>query len=240
MSEGDPTRYDMPPVRAGEVPPGGAGELPPGDLPPPPDRRPWVIGGLAAFILIVAVALLLLGDDDDDEVATDLSTSSTSSSLPAVTTSSTTSTTSTTAAVASSTTEIPATTIAAPVEPPTTAVPAPTTTVPPPPVTLNPVLCTAAGDNPARPDFAAHAVHEAFLRGDENCAAALMTEDARRALFALTPASRQLQDCTEQGGVNPPTACIFVGPDTTELHFIMNFSDADDVWRVFQVIESGG
>lgn len=221
----EPTRYDVPPVPGpGGVPPVGPGGGLPPDV-PPPDNRPWIIGGLVALIIIIVVILLLMGGDDEDDVATDTSTSSTTSSLPQVTTSSTSSTT---------TTAAPATTVTT-AAPTTTAAPATTS---PPPVTVDPGDCADEGDNPANAAPAAEEVYDAWVRGDQACAAALMEDDAREELFANdgSGATFEFQGCGPAQDEEIEQDCAFF-TEGTGLHFLMNFSDTEG-WKVVDVVQT--
>ena len=184
--------------------------LPPtGGPPPPPDRRPWIIAAVLALIVVMLILLLVMQDDDDDGVD---ASSTTTTAL--VTTTSTTSTT----APASTTSVAPSTT-------------APIVTVPP-------TECAEAGEGPAKPALAAETVYDAWVRGDQACAAQLMTSDALDELFDRdgTGADDQFQGCTEIELPDPHTDCAFTyeGGST---HYLMNFSDTDG-WQVYDVVQS--
>jgi hypothetical protein len=220
----DPTRVDVPPIPqdpgdatqihapVGGGPPGGG--LPPrGPLPPPPpDRRPWIIAALLAVIVLVLILILLLGGDDDDG---DDEASSTTTTEPATSTSASSSTT-----VASTT---------------TTAVPTTTTS---PVVTVPPTECAEAGEGPAQPGAAATTVYEAWTRGDQACAATLMTPAALNELFSRDGAGAddQFQGCTEEDQPDPHADCAFTyeGGST---HYLMNYS-ATEGWKVFDITQS--
>lgn len=215
----DPTVVGVPPVGPDPVTERGPIGPPPGGPPPPwgpggppPDRRPWIIAGLLGLIALLAIALLLLSDDDDDEVSTDTTTTS----LETTTSESTTS--------APATTEAPTTTAA------------PTTTQAPP-NTVDPAQCRAAGSNPTDPESAARAVYDAWTRGDQACAAELMTDDARAQLFARdgSGASEQFQGCTEQATPEPHVDCTFTYPGGST-HYLMRFSPTTG-WQVYEVLQ---
>lgn len=221
----EPTRLDHQPIVVPAPAPlpgdaGGGGEVPPG--PPPADDEgsnpwPWIIGGLLALIAVVALVLLLTGGDDDgdDEIGLE--------PIPGQTTTSTSSTTSSTT---STTTTAP---------PPTTTAPPATTTTDAPPVTADPAQCEEAGSDPDAPEPAAQAVFIAWTRGDENCAAQLMTPAARVELFSRdgSQATDVFQGCTDVDEPDPRTDCAFTfeGGST---HYLMNFSPTDG-WTVFDI-----
>jgi hypothetical protein len=212
--EPPPTPPSGVPQTGGPPPPGGT---PPGEPPPPEepqDWRPWIIGGLVALIVLIVLALLLLGGDDDDE-AGDTTTTSTSSSTTTSTSSTTTSTTTT--------------------APPTTAPPQATTTAAPP-VTVDPELCAADGTDPDDPETPAQTVMDAWFRGDERCAAELMTPAARADLFSRDPSGtdEEFQGCFEVPDAD--TDCAFTHPGGST-HFLMNFDDGWLVVDVFQVAD---
>jgi hypothetical protein len=197
------------PAQAAGGPPPSA--LPPtGGPPPPPDRRPWIIAAVLALIVVMLILLLVLQDDDDDGVD---ASSTTTTEL--VTSTSTTSTT----APASTTSAAPSTT-AAPV------------------VTVPPVECAEAGEGPAKPGLAAETVYDAWVRGDQACAAQLMTSDALDELFDRdgSGADDQFQGCTEIELPDPHTDCAFTyeGGST---HYLMRFS-ATDGWQIYDVNQS--
>jgi hypothetical protein len=213
--EPPPTPPSGVPQTGGPPPPGGT---PPGEPPPPEepqDWRPWIIGGLVALIVLIVLALLLLGGDDDDE-AGDTTTTSTSSSTTTSTSSTTTSTTTTTT-------------------PPTTAPPQ-TTTTEAPPVTRDPALCAADGTQESDPETPARTVMEAWMRGDELCAAELMTPAARNDLFSRDPSGtdEEFQGCFEVPEAD--TDCAFTHPGGST-HFLMNFENGWLVVDVFQVAD---
>ena len=155
--------------------------------------------------MVLLAILLLGGDDDGDDASTDATTSSSTTS------SSTTSTTS-----ASSTTGA-------------------TTTTEAPPATLDPDACAAAGANGATPGLAAQTVYEAWVLGDEACAAQLMNADALAELFSRdgSGANDTFQGCTEEDQPDPHADCAFTyeGGST---HYLMNYSPTDG-WRVFDI-----
>lgn len=242
MSDGyEPTQFDMPPVTPGAgvpvggpatgavVPPGGGGGYPPEQY-DEPDRRPWIIAGLVGLIAVVAIVLLVLsGGDDGDDVATDNSTSSTTSSSTSSTSSSTTSSTSST----TSTTVVETTTTTAPA-PTTTAAP---TTTEAPPVTVAPSECRADGSSEQQVGLAADTVYDAFLRGDQGCAAQLMTAPALADLFGKQPQERDGPDC---GQTDTGADCVYFTPGdgNTAIHLIMEFADGH--WTVTDVTETEG
>jgi hypothetical protein len=233
----EPTQVNLPPVQPGDTgqPPGGPGEppppppTPPGGQPPvggppptdepppeePRDWRPWIIGGLIALIVLIILALLLLGDDDGDDETADTTTSSTTTS------STTTSTTSTSTSTTTSTTAAPAT----------------TTTTEAPPVTVDPAVCAADGTDPDDPETPAQTVMDAWFRGDELCAAELMTPAARNDLFSRDPGDtdEEFQGCFEVEEPDPAFDCAFTHPGGST-HFLMNFSETDG-WLVFDVFQ---
>lgn len=219
----EPTRIDQPAVPGPSgAPPGVPGGPPPEGPTPggpqPPDRRPWIIGGIVALIVVVAIVLLLLAGDDDDDAATDDTSTTTSTTAASTTTSSSTTTTSTTA-------------------PTTTTTAAPTTTTAPTPVTEDPQFCADQGEDPDDPDPAARTVFAAWTRGDQNCAAELMTDDAREELFSRSGAGARdvFQGCEETDDPEPVIDCAFTF-EGGATHYLMNFGDADG-WRVFDVTQ---
>lgn len=232
----EPTQANMPPVPppvpgaatppAGQPPvdptyggpggPGGPGDVPPGGPPPeePSDKRPWIIGGLIAAIALIALVLFLLnrGDDGDEDVSLD--------TVPEVSTTTSSSTTSSTSTSTTSTS--------------TTTTPPETTTTAAPPVTVDPNLCAADGTDAADPATPAQTVMAAWIRGDELCAAELMTPAARTSLFSRDgeDADESFQGCFD--GTEPETTdCAFTHPGGST-HFVMNFG-AGDGWTVFEV-----
>ena len=166
-----------------------------------------------------------MGGDDDDDVATDATTSSTTSSLPQVTTSSTSSTT---------TTAPPATTVTAARRPRRRR---PTTTNPPP-VTVDPETAPTRATTPANAAPAAEDVYDAWVRGDEDCAAELMNDDAREELFANdgSGATFEFQGCGPADNPEIEQDCAFF-TEGTGLHFLMNFSDTEG-WKVVNVVQT--
>lgn len=226
----EPTRLDHQPIvvpaPAPGIPAGGSVDLPP--APPPADGDgdggppwPWIIGGLVALIVVVVIVLLLTGGDDggdDDEVGLE--------PIPGETTTTTSTTTTTT----STTTTAPVTTTT------TTTAPA-TTTTDAPPVTADPAQCEAAGANPDAPEPAAQAVFVAWTRGDENCAAQLMTPAARVELFSRdgSQATDIFQGCDEVEEPDPHTDCAFTF-EGGATHYLMNFSPTDG-WTVFDITQ---
>ena len=216
----DPTRVDQPvvpedptrvspalPADDGGVPPGGWGD-PVGGPPPPPDRRPWIIAALLAVIVALLILLLLLQDDDDEDAATDASTTTSS----VVSTTSTTTPASTTTSAAPTTTEAPA-------------------------VTVPPEECAEAGEGAAQPGAAATTVFDAWVRGDEACAAELMTGPALAELFSRDGegATDEFQGCTEEELPDPHADCAFTyeGGST---HYLMDFSPTEG-WQVFDITQ---
>ena len=207
---GDPTQVAVPVVPAddGGVPPGGW-EPPGGSVPPPPNRRPWVIAALLAVIVLVLVLILLLQDDDEGDDASTVGTSTTTSSV----TSSSTSTTApgtTTSSAAPSTTEAPG-------------------------VTVPPEECAENGEGAAQPGPAAETVYDAWVRGDEACAAELMTPAALAELFATDGegADQDFQGCTEEEQPDPHADCAFTY-EGGATHYLMSFSPTDG-WQVFDI-----
>jgi hypothetical protein len=220
-SELDPTRVDQPvvspdptlvgqpavPMDQGGGPPTG-GMPPVGAVPPPPDRRPWIIAALLALIVAILIVILLLQDDDDDEAA---DATSTTSSLET-----TTSTTSASSSTTTSTTEAP-------------------TTTEEPGVTVPPEDCADNGQNEATPGLVADIVFDAWVRGDEACAAELMTPSALAELFSRDGegATDDFQGCTESQDPGHDADCAFTyeGGST---HYLMDFTDPDG-WKVVEV-----
>ncbi len=214
----DPTRVDQPavpvdPTQVQPVVPADDGGAPPGGwdtpgrVPPPPDRRPWIIAALLLVIVVVLIILLLLQDDDDEGAVDSFSTTSSVSS------------TSTTTGPSSTTTS-----------------PAPTTTGAPA-VTVPPDECAEAGENPAQPGPAAEAVFEAWVRGDEDCAATLMTPAALAELFSRDGdgATDDFQGCTEEELPDPHADCAFTY-EGGATHYLMNYSPTDG-WKVFDLTQ---
>ncbi|HJR25154.1 MAG TPA: hypothetical protein VJ804_06750, partial [Acidimicrobiales bacterium] len=152
------------------------------------------------------ILLLVLLLQDDDEDGAATDTGTTTSSVSS--TSSTSSTTSTSVA------------------PTTTAAPA---------VTVPPEECEQLGENEAQPGLAANTVFDAWVRGDEACAAELMTAPALAELFSRdgAGATDELQGCTEEEEPDPHADCAFTyeGGST---HYLMSYSDTDG-WQVFDV-----
>lgn len=217
--EVDPTRVDLPPVADSGDPTSvfvpvvddGAGGPPLGGPPPlrpidEPDRRPWIIVAVLAAIVAVLILVLLLGGDDDGDTEASTTTSEATS-------------TSTSSSSSSST---------------TTTAPSTTTTVAAV-VTVPPDECAEAGEGPAKPGPAATTVFEAWVRGDESCAATLMTDDALAELFDRpgAEAQDQFQGCTEEDVPDPHADCAFTyeGGST---HYIMEFSDTEG-WQVVDI-----
>lgn len=212
----DPTRVEQAVDPTSVFAPEGAGGPPTGVLPPvgrgpagppPPDRRPWVIAGLVVLILAMLVLLVLTRDDGDEGTAT----SSTTTSEPSTTTStSTSSTTSTTVA---------------------------TTTTQAPVVTVPPAECKAAGAGPAKPGTAAQAVYDAWTRGDQACAAELMTAPALAKLFARdgTGAQDAFQGCSEVLLPDPHVDCGFTY-EGGATHYLLRYG-ATSGWQVYDVTQ---
>lgn len=210
----DPTRIDQPAVPdpttvqprvQGEGGGPPGGWEPPGRGAPPPDRRPWIIAALLGAIVLVLLLVLLLQGDDEDDAATGASSTTSSTSS---TTSSTSSTTSTTAA--SSTTADPV-------------------------VTVPPEECAELGENPAQPGLAAGTVFDAWVRGDQACAAELMTAPALAELFSRDGegATDDFQGCTEEDEPDPHADCAFTY-EGGATHYLMSYS-ATEGWKVFDI-----
>lgn len=197
-----------------EGPPPGSPPPPWGPGGPPPDRRPWIVAGILALIAIVAIALLLLSGDDDEDDAGDTTTTSVEETT---TTEETTTSESTTTTEAATTTTDAATTTEAP------------------PVTADPAQCREAGSDPTDPESAAEAVFTSWTRGDEACAAELMSDDALDELFARdgTDATDELQGCTEQADPEPHVDCAFTY-EGGATHYLMRFSPTDG-WQVYDI-----
>jgi hypothetical protein len=215
----DPTVVGVPAVDPEPTPQTGATEGPPPGTPPPwgpggpaPDRRPWIIAGLLALVAVLAIALLLIGDDEDDVD----SVGTTSTTVEDTTTSEETTTSETT------TTEVTTTSEAA-------------TATEAPPVTADPAQCREAGADPTDPESAAEAVFVAWTRGDEACAAELMTDDALDELFARdgTGATDDFQGCTEQVDPEPHMDCAFTY-EGGATHYKLVFSPTDG-WQVYDI-----
>ena len=104
-------------------------------------------------------------------------------------------------------------------------------------MTVPPAECAEAGEGPAAPGLAANTVFDAWVRGDESCAAVLMTPAALAELFDRPGAGAQdeFQGCTEVDEPDPAVDCAFTyeGGST---HYLMNFSDTDG-WKVFDVTQ---
>lgn len=214
MTDQDPTRVEQAVDPTSVFAPVGAGGpptagLPPTPGPPPPDRRPWIIAGILGLIVVMLILLLALdGDDDGDDVD---ASSTTTTALDTTTSSSTSSSSSTT----------------------TTA---PTTTVAPV-VTVDPDECAEAGGGPAKPGIAAETVYDAWVRGDEACAAELMTAPALAELFSRdgADANDTFQGCTEEDVPDPHTDCAF-SYEGGATHYLMSFSDTDG-WKVYDITQ---
>ena len=215
----EPTRVDTPsvapdPTLVGQPAVGYEDGGPPGPVdrtggpPPPPDRRPWIIAAILALIVLVLILLLLLQDDDDEgDVST---TATTTSSVTSSTSSTSVPETTTTAAV--TTTEASA-------------------------VTVPPEDCAELGENPATPGLASETVYDAWVRGDEACAAELMTPAALAELFSRdgTGATDEFQGCTQEEEPDPHADCAYTYPGGTT-HYLMNYSDTEG-WKVFDVTQ---
>ena len=220
MSDADPTRMDLPTVDETQVfspvadeGPGGGYVPPTGGTPPagpPPDRRPWIIAGLLALLVVVLILLLLAQGDDDNDDASNTSTTELTTS------SSSTSTTTTT--------------------PSSTTTAAPTTTTSPV-VTVPPATCAAAGGGSAKPGLAAETLYDAWVRGDQACAAQLTTPAALAELFSRdgSGANDQFQGCTEEDVPDPHTDCAF-SFEGGATHYLMNFSDTDG-WQTYDITQ---
>jgi hypothetical protein len=76
------------------------------------------------------------------------------------------------------------------------------------------------------------------VRGDQACAAQLMTSDALDELFDRdgTGADDQFKGCTQVDLPDPHTDCAFTyeGGST---HYLMNFSPTEG-WQVYDVVQS--
>lgn len=211
----DPTRIDTAatpgdaPTQVGVPPVPPPAEPPPvaGGGDEPPDRRPWILAGLLGLIALIAIVLLLV-DDDGDGAATE-DTTTTSTTEPTTTSSSTTTA-------------------------PTTTTTAPTTSTTDPNA-VDPATCAEAGSNPATPGLAAQTVYDAWVRGDEPCAEALMTDDAFAELFARdgSGADHTFQGCTEVEEPDPHGDCAFTyeGGST---HYLIQYSDIEG-WIVYDI-----
>jgi hypothetical protein len=207
----DPTRVDQPvvpdpdPTMVGGPP---TGAMPTGGaVPPPPDRRPWIIAALLGLIVVVLILILLFQSDDEDDVDAAAST----------TTSEVTSTTSTTAP-STTTTEEEA-----------------TTTTEAPGVTVPPEECAALGEDGAKPGLAAQTVYEAWTRGDEACAAELMSAPALAELFSRDGegATDDFQGCTESDEPDLDADCTYTY-EGGATHYLMEFSDSEG-WKVVDI-----
>ena len=212
---GPPAGPGPPPKRAAAAgPPRGAPPPPWGPGGPPPDRRPWIIAGLLAIIAVIAIALLLMDDDDDDDVSTEDTTTTTVEE--------TTTSEATTPSEDTTPTEAP---------PPTEDAPPPEA----PPVTADPAQCREAGADPTDPESPAQAVFIAWTRGDEACAAELMTDDALDELFSRdgSEATDVFQGCTEQADPEPHMDCAFTY-EGGATHYLMRFSPTDG-WQVYDI-----
>jgi cytoskeletal protein RodZ len=207
----DPTRVDQPVVPPDPDPTmvGGppTGRIPTGGaVPPPPDRRPWLIAGLLGLIVVVLILILLFQDDDDDDVDTAASTST--SELTSTSTSTTEGTTTTTEE---------------------------TTTTEAADVTVPPEQCAEAGVSEAKPGLAAETVFDAWVRGDQACAAELMTAPALAELFSRDGegATDQFLGCTQsdEPGVEADCTYTYEGGAT---HYLMAF-EATNSWKVIDV-----
>lgn len=216
----DPTRADVPRVDVTSVfVPGegaGGGAAPPdepwvpSEPPPPPDRRPWIIVGLLAAIVVVLILVLLLRDDGNTSDSAGTTTSEVSTSTSSSTTTSVVSTTSTTA---------------------------PPTTTTSPVVTAPPATCADAGTDPAKPGLVAQTVYDAWVRGDQTCAATLMTPAARAELFSRDGAGATdvFQGCTQEQLPNDQADCAFTY-DGGATHYQQKY-DATDGWKVFDITQ---
>lgn len=220
MSDHDPDPTRVEPVvdettvftaeGAGVPPTGGIPPVFDDRTPPPPDNRPWIIAAVLGVIVLMLILLLVLQDDDDGD---DVDASSTTSSEPVTSTSTSTSTTA-----------------------PATTEPAPSTTVVSV-VTVPPEECADAGEGAAQPGLAAQTVYDAWVRGDQACAAELMTPAALAELFGRdgTGADDQFQSCTQKDQPDPHVDCAFTyeGGST---HYLMTFSPTDG-WQVYDITQ---
>lgn len=183
--------------------------------PPPPDRRPWIIAAVLGLIVLMLILLLVLQDDDGDDV--DASSTTTSEQVTSTSSSSSSSSSSSTTT--------------------STTAPAPTTTATPA-VTVPPEECAEAGEGPAKPGLAAETLYDAWVRGDEACAAELTTPAALAELFSRdgTDASDEFQGCTEEDVPDAPVDCAFTyeGGST---HYLMSFSDTAG-WQVYDITQT--
>jgi hypothetical protein len=104
-------------------------------------------------------------------------------------------------------------------------------------VTVPPAECAQFGQNGAAPGIASDTVHEAWIRGDQACAATLMTPAALSELFSRPGAGSQeeSQGCTEEEEPDPHADCAFTfeGGST---HYLMNFSNTEG-WKVFDITQ---
>ena len=214
MTDQDPTRVEQAVDPTSVFAPVGAGGpptagIPPTPGPPPPDRRPWIIAAILALIVLMLVLLLVLNGDDDGD---DVDASSTTTTALATTTSSSTSSSS------STTTTAPTTTVA-------------------PVVTVDPADCAEAGEGPMKPGLAAETVYDAWVRGDEACAAELMTAPALAELFSRNGegANDTFQGCTEQDVPDPHTDCAW-SYEGGATHYLMSYSDTDG-WQVYDITQ---
>jgi hypothetical protein len=216
MTDQDPTRVEQAVDPTSVFAPEGAGgpptrALPPTGGPPPPDRRPWIIAAVLALIVLMLVLLLVLQGDDDDDGDVDASSTTTTAQVTSTSSSSSSST-------STSTTAEPTTTVA-------------------PVVTVPPDDCADAGEGAAKPGLAAETVYDAWVRGDEACAAELMTAPALAELFSRDGegANDTFQECFEEDLPDPHTDCAFTyeGGST---HYLMNFSPTDG-WQVYDITQ---
>jgi cytoskeletal protein RodZ len=210
----DPTRVDVTSVY---VPAGGTGgpAVPPDEPwvpsePPPPDRRLWIIVGLLAAIIVVLLLVLLLRDDGNPSDSASTTTSVVSTSTSSSTSTSVVSTTSTTA---------------------------PPTTTTSPVVTVPPATCAQAGVDQAKPGLVAQTVYDAWVRGDQACAATLMTPAARTELFSRdgAGATDEFQGCNQEQLPNDQADCGFTYPGGAT-HYELKYS-APDGWKVFDITQ---
>jgi hypothetical protein len=163
---------------------------------------------LALLVVVLILLLVVHGDDDKDDASKTSTTELTTSS-------SSTSTTTT----PSSTTTAPPTTTTSPV------------------VTVPPATCAAAGGGPAKPGLAAQTLYDAWVRGDQACAAQLTTPAALAELFSRdgTDATDQFQGCTEEIVPDPHTDCAF-SFEGGATHYLMKFSNTDG-WQTYDITQ---
>jgi hypothetical protein len=105
-------------------------------------------------------------------------------------------------------------------------------------VTVPPDDCADAGANGATPGLAAETLYDAWVRGDEACAAELTTPAALAELFDRdgTGANDEFQGCSDVDQPDPHADCAFTyeGGST---HYLMNFSPTDG-WQAFDITQT--